>query len=463
MTPPAARPPRLARWLVEHAVPNDARDDVSGDLIELFHRDSAADGAARAMARYWRNAVSCSIRFGAERCRKALRGGVMPMGLSWLEARAALRLLVGWRTDLRLAVRMLIRHPALSTIAVFGITVAIAIAVTMFTIIGEQLGPSDLPLPEGDRIVALQKWDSGKNQPEPLVQQDLLAWGEQLSTVQDIGAFRTLTKNLIVPPAAPEPVEIAEMSAAGFAVAGVAPMMGRVIRSDDERAGAAPVVVIGYTVWRSRFGANPAALNTTVQLGEMHHTVVGVMPEGFAFPLHHEYWIPLRRDSFSHSIGDGPQLSIFGRLAHGATLQRAQAELTAVADGAQPRSSKTHQDLRGRVMPYASQFSELQSPGNKLALQLMRFFVAILFVVVSCNIGVLVYARTAARQAEIAVRTALGASRGRIVTPDSAASPASHSRPWRSHRCERRCYRASPCPSGFASISPDKPSPAPLR
>ncbi len=88
----------------------------------------------------------------------------------------------------------------------------------MFTLVGEQLSPSDLPLPEGDRIVALQHWDSAKAQPEPLVPRDVVAWREQLSTVRHLGAFRTVTRNLIVPPAAPEPIEIAEMSAAGFDV-----------------------------------------------------------------------------------------------------------------------------------------------------------------------------------------------------------------------------------------------------
>jgi putative ABC transport system permease protein len=340
----------------------------------------------------------------------------MGIGLSWLEPKRWLHLLGGWRMDLRLASRMLVRHPALSAIAVFGITVAIAIAATMVTIVGEQLSPSDLPLPGGERIVALQKWDAAKNRPEPLVHEDLITWREQLSGVRDIGAFRTLTKNLIVPTAAPVPVEIAEMSAAGFEVAATAPLMGRVVRPDDERAGASPVVVIGYAEWRSRFGSNPDVLSTTVQLGQTYHAVIGVMPEGFAFPISHAYWIPLRRESFSQPTGGGPPLSVFGRLAPGETLESARAELTAIGSAARTASPEGHQDLRPRIVPYARQFSEMDQPGNRLALQLVRLFVALLLVVVCINIAVLVYARTAARQAEIAVRTALGASRGRIVT-----------------------------------------------
>jgi len=328
------------------------------------------------------------------------------------ELHARMRLLAGWRTDFTLAGRMLIRHPALSAIATFGITVAIAMAATMSTIIGEQLGPSELPLPGGHRIVAFQKWDTAKNQAQPLVPADLVTWREELSTVREIGAFRTIAKNLIAPPAAPEPVEIAEMSAAGFAVAGIAPQLGRCLRPEDERPGAAPVVVIGHAEWRRRFGGNDKVVNTTVKLGDTHYTVVGVMPEGFAFPIDHVYWIPLRLDAPG---GAGAPLSVFGRLASGSTLQTAQAELAAAGDRARNASPSASRDLRPRVVRYAAQFAEMESPANRMGLQLGRFFVTILLVVVSVNIAALVYARTAARQGEIAVRTALGASRARIV------------------------------------------------
>ena len=330
----------------------------------------------------------------------------------------SLRMLAGWRMDLTLAARMLIRHSELSAVAVFGITVAIAMTVTMFTIIGEQLSPSELPLPDGDRIVALQKWDPARNQQRPLVPADVVAWREQLETVRDMGAFRTVTKNLIVPPAVPEPIDIAEMSAAGFDVAGIAPAIGRAIREDDERAGAEPVVVIGYAEWQRRFGADRDVLDTTVQLGGTVYTVVGVMPEGFAFPIQHAYWIPLRLDSASDSgvggAGGGAPVVVFGRLAPGATLESAQVEMTAVGDPARI-ATPAGQELRPRVLSYAKQFSELEDPNNILGLQIARLSVAILLIVISINVAVLVYARTAARHAEIAVRTALGASRGRIV------------------------------------------------
>lgn len=388
--------------LAAHARSTRAASELSREVeahLRLMEDHLVARGVSREEARY--------------AARRAF-GGVEQMKERQREARG-FRFLTGWRMDLALAVRMTVRHPALSAIAIFGITVAIAMSATMFTLVGEQLNPSDLPLPDGRRIVALQQWDSASNVPQPLGAPDVVAWRGQLSTVRHLGAFRTLTRNLIVPPAAPQPIAVAEMSAAGFEVAGVAPAMGRVIRPEDEQPGAAPVVVIGHAEWRSRFGANPGVLDMTVQLGATHYTIVGVMPEGFAFPINHAYWIPLRLDAFTLPGGGGQPLSVFGQLADGATLQSAQAELTGIGERARTASPATHQHLRPRVVSYAYQFSAMEQPSNRLALQLGRFFITLLLVVISINVAVLVYARTAARQAEIAVRTALGASRGRII------------------------------------------------
>ncbi|MDQ3421634.1 MAG: ABC transporter permease [Acidobacteriota bacterium] len=388
--------------LAAHVRSPRAESELSREVeahLRLIEDDLVDRGMSREEARY--------------AARRAF-GGVEQMKERQRDARG-FRFLTGWRMDLALAIRMTVRHPALSAIAIFGITVAIAMSATMFTLVGEQLNPSDLPLPDGRRIVALQQWDSASNVPQPLGAPDLIAWREQLSTVRHLGAFRTLTRNLIVPPAAPQPIAVAEMSAAGFEVAGVAPAMGRAIRPEDEQPGAAAVVVIGHAEWRSRFGANPGVLDMTVQLGATHYTIVGVMPEGFAFPINHAYWIPLRLDAFTPPAGGGQPLTAFGQLAGGATLQSAQAELTAIGERARTVSPTTHQHLRPRVVSYAYQFSAMEQPDNKLALQLARFFITLLLVVISINVAVLVYARTAARQAEIAVRTALGASRGRII------------------------------------------------
>jgi hypothetical protein len=180
---------RLLLRLLAHLRSTRAEAHLSKEVdahLRLLEDDFISKGMAPGEARY-----------------AALRafGGVAQAKERHRDARS-FRMLTGWRMDLTLAVRMLRRRPALSAVAVFGIAVAMAIAATMFTIIGQQLGPSELPLPDGDRIVAFQRWDSAANKAHALTPGDVVAWREQLSTVRDIGAYRTVTKNLIVPPRA---------------------------------------------------------------------------------------------------------------------------------------------------------------------------------------------------------------------------------------------------------------------
>ena len=96
------------------------------------------------------------------------------------------------------------------------------------------------------------------------------------------------------------------MTASGFRVARVAPMLGRPLLAEDEHPGAPPVLVIAFDEWQRRFGGDPAIIGRTIRLDTHVHTVVGVMPEGFGFPVNQHYWIPLRLDPSAHVVGEGP-------------------------------------------------------------------------------------------------------------------------------------------------------------
>ena len=328
----------------------------------------------------------------------------------------SLRALDSWWLDLKLGVRMLIKFPGLALVGGFGIAVAVAIAAGGFSVIyGNFLAPS-LPFAEGDRIVSIEIWDSAVSQPERRILHDYHIWRDQLKSVQEIGAFRTVTPNLIAPGAQPESVRVASMSASGFRVARVPPLMGRYLVADDEREGASSVAVIGEYVWRNRFAGDPAILGRTIQLGATLHSIVGVMPEGFAFPLNHSFWVPLRAGFAPPEPLTGPDLLVFGRLAPGATLERAQAELETVTRRAALASPKLYAQLRPRVMPYANPFMGLRENSDVTELQVMQSLFTLLLVLVCLNVAIIVYSRTATRQAEIAIRNALGASRSRIVS-----------------------------------------------
>jgi putative ABC transport system permease protein len=317
--------------------------------------------------------------------------------------------------DVKLAVRMLVKYPGLALAGGAGIAVAVALAVGGFSFIYANFLVSSLPLDEGDRIVSIEIWDSAASNPEPRILYDYHVWRQELRSVQEISAFRRLTPNLIAPGAQTEIVRVAAMSASGFRVARVQPLMGRYLMEEDEREGAPSVVVIGENVWRTRFAGDPAILGRTIQLGATTHEIVGVMPKGFAFPVNDHFWIPLRAGLAPPEPLTGPGLIVFGRLAPGATLASAQTELSAIGQRTALAFPKIYAWLRPQVMLYARPFADVRGNQDLAGLLAMQGLFVSLLVLVCLNVAILVYTRTAMRQAEIGVRTALGASRGRIV------------------------------------------------
>ena len=338
---------------------------------------------------------------GVEKVKEELRDG---RGLRWLS---------GLSLDLKLGLRMLVKYPGLTVVGVIGMSVAVAIAAITFGIIYTVIDPT-LPLDGGDRIIALQNIDqrlAGEGRETHL--HDLAIWREALPAVATLGAYRTVDRNLITPRGRPEAVRIAEMSAAGFRVARVPPLLGRYFNEDDEREGAAPVVVIGYTVWQNRFLGATDVVGSEVQLGATLHTIIGVMPQGFAFPVNNRVWTPLRLDPSDYEYGNAPPIEVFGRLASGATLREAQTQMTAIGQRLATMYPQTHEHVRPRVLPYPRTF--IDAPDLIWGFHIVQLLISMLLVVIGTNVAVLVYARTATRLGEIAVRSALGASRARIV------------------------------------------------
>jgi predicted permease len=391
--------PRFARWIIERALPPDVREDVIGDQDEMFRRASARRGPLRACLWYWGQTLSFSRHFISERLRERRREAHMWIGFSWI--------------DFRLALRMLVRYPGLTLVSVAGIAVGITIAAGASTIAYNLMDPT-LPLEEGERVVSIVTLDVRTSNTERRTLSDFSRW-RTLRSIEDIGAVRTASRNLIVDGGHPEPIVVAEMQASGFRLARVSPALGRALVPDDERPGAPDVLVIGYDVWTRRFESDPAVLGREVQLGNVRHTIVGVMPAGFGFPESESYWIPFRLDPTLYEPRTGPAINVFARLAPGATLETAQAELATVAGAIAAASPGTHADLRPRVVPYTYAYTDMSDPNTALALRAIQTAIVLVLVLICVNVAILVYARTATRLGEIAVRTALGASRQRIV------------------------------------------------
>ena len=323
------------------------------------------------------------------------------MGLSWL--------------DFKLGFRMLSRYPMLTVVGSLAMAVAIAVGAGTFEVIKRVTNPS-LPLPNGDRIVGLNYWDRTEPGVRAPSSYDALTWREGLQNVEDIGAFRLVQRNLIVDGQVGEPVDAAEISAAAFRVTGVPPLMGRVLVDADESPGSPAVVVLGNRLWKMRFGADPAVIGRVVRLGATRATVVGIMPEGFAFPVRQSLWTPLGVSEFAQEPGRGRPLRVFGRLATGVELQEAQAELTTFGSRVAERFPKEYEHLQPQVLPYAESFIEMpQDFLVRAGVHSINAFGALFLVVICGNVALLMFARAATREREILVRRALGAARSRIV------------------------------------------------
>ena len=328
-----ARPPRIARALLARALPPDVRDAIVADLDELFDRDRRTLGAARARWSYRHRVLSFAARFLVERAAERARTGI-----SWM--------------DVKLGVRLLLKYPGLTCVGGIAIAFAIAVGAASFEFVKQVVFPT-IPLHEGDRIVSVRLWHAAANGVEEQALFDFAGWRGRVQSIADLGAFRTVERNLIAGDVAGEPIVTAEISASAFALARVPAQLGRTLVETDEQPGAPAVVVLGHDVWQSRFRGDPAVIGRAVQVGVTTHVVVGVMPAGFAFPKFHSLWIPLRLGDLLYGPRQGPWIDIFGRLAPGVTLDQAQAEMTAIGQRTAAAFPATHEHIRPQVMPYA--------------------------------------------------------------------------------------------------------------
>ncbi|CAA9348582.1 MAG: hypothetical protein AVDCRST_MAG11-3376 [uncultured Gemmatimonadaceae bacterium] len=349
------------------------------------------------------------LAFGAVRQHKAEARDAR--WLSWLP---------GLLLDFRLGARMLVKYPGITLVGGLAFAFAIAVGAAGFELIMQVAAPR-LPLPDGDRIVAIRAWDAAASDHERRLAYELTSWRSALRTVEELGAHRTVRRNLLVPGGEIAPVPLTEISASAFRVAAVPPLLGRTLLPSDERPDAPPALVLGHDAWRTRFAADPAVVGRTVWLDGTPRTIVGVMPEGFAFPASSSWWAPLRLSASSYQPNEGVELELFGRLAPGATLTTAQAELAVLSQRAAADHPGTRARVRPEIVPLAeSLFTVRVGMGLRAALQAANLPLVLFLVLVCGNVAMLMFARAATRESELVVRTALGASRGRVVMQLSA-------------------------------------------
>lgn len=310
---------------------------------------------------------------------------------------------------------MLARYPGLTLVSTVAIAVAIALGSIYFEAVNKWQNPQ-LPVTGADRVLSVRNWDVKEFRPEGRLLHDFAVWREQVRTIDHLGAAVSFVRNLATEDGRVEPVHGAEVTASAFRLIGTTALLGRSLVERDEDPAQPPVVVISHTLWNTRFAGAASILGRTVQLGSTTATIVGVMPEGFGFPVNQRIWIPLRLNGAGLAPRTGPSASVFGRLAPDATIADARAELNAIGARLATSYPETHRHLRPRVTTYAKPITE---SGPMLMVRNVLYVVngifLMLLAIVCANVATLVFARTATRSWEITVRSALGASRGRII------------------------------------------------
>ena len=382
------------------ALDADMADEMRFHIDMEAQRLMATKGLDRDEARR-RAAVAFG---GVEKYRGAGRDA---LGFSWAR---------GLSTDMKLGVRMLVKYPGLTAVALFALSLAIGAGAAYLEFVNDLLH-GKLPFRDSDRIVGIINWDQQAGAPENRSTFDFVAWKGTLAALDEIGAYRDFNRNLVTDDGGAEPVRGAEMSASAFRLAGVPPLLGRPLIEDDERAAAPPVAVLGYDVWVNRLGSDPSIIGRVVRVGHTPHTVIGVMPDGFGFPIAHSLWVPLKLNDPNYPRRSGAPIRMFGRLAPGVTLATAQSELTAVSRRLAADYPETHRHLHPVVDDYVTSLwsSQRENRLQRIVMYAANFFFLGLLALCGANIATLVFARTATRDLEISVRTALGASRARIA------------------------------------------------
>jgi putative ABC transport system permease protein len=318
--------------------------------------------------------------------------------------------------DVRYVIRVCLRTPGFTIVAVLALALGIGANTAIFTIVNAVL-LERLPFRDPNHIVVL--WEENVRRPgrrNVLGPSQFLRWGDRAKSFEQMAAFVETRANLTG--GEPEEVIAQNVTAGFFPILGVAPLIGRPFTEAENSDPQSAVIVISYQFWQRRFGGDPNIIGRPIQLNTRPRTVVAVMPPDFRLLIKQgsqtqkpaDLWAPMVFPADARAFG-GRYLQAIARLKPGVTVEQAQAELSGIAGALAIETPERNVGWGARVIALHDELAG----EYKRALLILAGAVAFVLLIACANVANLLLARGAARQREIAIRAALGAARGRVV------------------------------------------------